>query len=100
MTVTEAIKVIENEKSCVKRRTIEACNGGEYCASCDLLMEDLSITEAYDLANQALEKQVPKKPLNYNIFQRHCECGAILKIYYKHCYDCGQAIDWSGEKGK
>lgn len=45
----------------------------------------------------ALKKQIPKKPLVYNIFQRHCECGAILKVYYKYCYECGQAIDWSGE---
>ena len=43
----------------------------------------------------ALEKQIPKKPQVYNTFERHCECGAIVKSYCNYCYECGQALDWS-----
>ena len=35
--------------------------------------------KAFDLAINALEKQIPKKPNVYNKFERHCECGAIVK---------------------
>ncbi|MDF2543461.1 MAG: hypothetical protein K0S47_3179 [Herbinix sp.] len=57
------------------------------------------------LAIQALEKQIPKKPINENdefsIFD--CpSCGKTIvylddKTVHKHCLICGQAIDWSVE---
>lgn len=47
------------------------------------------------LIKSALEKQIPKKPMTYNKYERMCECGAIVKTYQKHCKDCGQALDWS-----
>lgn len=51
--------------------------------------------EWLETAKSALEKQIPKKPNIYNKFERHCECGAILKTYQNYCNDCGQALDWS-----
>lgn len=53
------------------------------------------ITEALQMAIEALERQIPKKPNIYNKFERYCECGAIVKTYQNYCYDCGQALDWS-----
>ena len=47
------------------------------------------------VAIKALEKQIPKKLKTYNTFERHCECGAIVKSYCKYCCECGQALDWS-----
>lgn len=39
--------------------------------------------EALEVAVNALEKQTPKKVIPYNKFERHCECGAIVKSYCK-----------------
>lgn len=64
------------------------------------------IAEAYDLAIEALEKQIPKKP----IFEReqtslfgvddvpycpNCKCS-LPEVSY--CEECGQAIDWEGSE--
>ena len=53
-------------------------------------------------AIEALEKQIPKKPISLgedidrDVGQ--CpNCKEIIDTYedYKYCSDCGQAIDWS-----
>ena len=49
--------------------------------------------QAMQTCKSALEKQIPKKPQIYNTFERHCECGAIVKSYCNYC-PCGQALDW------
>ena len=47
---------------------------------------------ALDMAIEALEKQLPKKPIDkYNC--PRCRGQLLGKV--KHCEDCGQAIDWS-----
>ena len=63
--------------------------------------------EAYRMATEALEKQIPKRPIlnEYELF--YCPvCGADFdSIMYsggetfgfKYCRDCGQALDWSEE---
>ena len=70
------------------------------------------VSTAIDLAIQALEKQVPKKPTIPTISMsvclskeettklEHCpECGEYLRDSvgneHMHCSDCGQRIDWS-----
>lgn len=63
-----------------------------------------------ELAIQALEKQIPKKPIfNHNhsdtlsIF--HCECGNFIKVKHdigtinnnnapNYCSNCGQKLKW------
>lgn len=56
---------------------------------------------AIDTAIEALEKQIPKKPISLgedidrDIGQ--CpNCKEIIDTYedYKYCSECGQAIDW------
>lgn len=70
------------------------------------------ITEALDMAIEALEKQIPEKPLDictpvvtWGICP-FCR-GELNKIgkqtnrVFKtnaYCMDCGQALDWSDEK--
>lgn len=69
---------------------------------------------ALDLAIQALEKQIPKKPtdlksitfdgsINRNFKSGTCPtCGSYIDSdddkYYCGEKDCGQAIDWSVEE--
>lgn len=69
--------------------------------------------EAAKLAIEALEKQIPKKPIVSNCAESNtyrCKCGRFLKqIYFDragtiqgyeqaYCPGCGQAIDWSVEE--
>lgn len=69
--------------------------------------------EAIQIAIQALEKQIPNKPIfNYNrsdtLFVFHCECGNIIKVSHgigimdnnnapNYCSKCGCRLDWSDE---
>ena len=58
--------------------------------------------EAIQIAIQALEKQIPKKPYKDNengVYEKdHCPtCHRSLFPNDHHC-ECGQAIDWSVEE--
>lgn len=59
--------------------------------------------ELYELAISALEKQIPKKPINIRgaYFGKgkggdcpNCRVG-VNSIEYKYCRTCGQVLDWS-----
>lgn len=69
--------------------------------------------EALDVAIQALEERIPKKPIMKKYFKDMEEeylccptCGEILtdripadnKTFYFHCMNCGQKFDWSDEE--
>ena len=69
--------------------------------------------DAIDVAIQALEKQIPKKPIMKRYFKDMEEeylccptCREILtdripadnKTFYFHCMNCGQKFDWSDEE--
>ena len=71
------------------------------------------VSEAKNMAIQALEKQIPKKPIMKQYFEDLEDeylccptCGEILtdripadnKTFYFHCMNCGQKFDWSDEK--
>ena len=58
------------------------------------------LCEALDIAIEALEKKLPKKPKKLENGDLVCSCGLIIQrknrrtcLYY--CHNCGQAIDWS-----
>ena len=68
--------------------------------------------EAIQIAIQALEKQIPKKPIMKQYFENLEDeylccptCGEILtdripsdnKTFYFHCMNCGQKFDWSDD---
>ena len=62
----------------------------------------MMLQEAVDMAIQALEKQIPKKPYKDNengIYEKeYCPiCHRSLFPNDHHCI-CGQAIDWSDEE--
>ena len=67
--------------------------------------------EASKIIISALEKQIPKKPLEQSTDEKtyyKCICESIQKTAYKdgyqmgaeraYCDRCGQAIDWSVEE--
>ena len=71
------------------------------------------VSEAKKMAIQALEKQIPKKPIMKQYFEDLEDeylccptCGEILtdripadnKTFYFHCMNCGQKFDWSDEE--
>lgn len=60
--------------------------------------------KTYGIAIQSLEKQIPKKATDIRYFGEAgyyiglcpcCKSGNNSEFQY--CWDCGQAIDWSGE---
>ena len=59
--------------------------------------------EAIELAVEALEKQVPKKPID-NIKREWFECptcGRFIVTYHageRHHCKCGQTLNWEGIK--
>jgi hypothetical protein len=70
--------------------------------------------KANETAIQALEKQIPKKPIfNHNLSDTlsvfHCECGNAIKVSHdigimnnnnapNYCSKCGCRLDWSDEE--
>ena len=65
--------------------------------------------EAIDVAIQALEKQIPKKPINkkYSFYphstllkSKYGECPTCktIQVDDKYCANCGQKLDWSEEE--
>lgn len=67
----------------------------------------LDYSIAFKTAVKALEKQIPKKPIDkidpmfgdIYIVCSNCENTAIVNPFthsiFKHCPNCGQALDWS-----
>lgn len=65
--------------------------------------------EAMQIAVEAIEKQIPVKPKEYEDKYYACNCGNILLMKYKrypteltpkseglpYCLSCGQKLDWS-----
>ena len=83
------------------RENKDLCDNCEYCYSQGNFGNQ---KEAFEIAIQALEKQIPKKPhKNFEKFSGvWCSCGKYLgKGYFvdkpSYCTDCGQKLDWSDE---
>ncbi len=82
MTPQEAIEILEINAICSPKAT--------------------KFKEAVEVAKQALEKQMPKKPANKSLEfdgeYGYCPCcNRILADHsnFRRCPDCGQALDWS-----
>ena len=66
---------------------------------------------AIEMAINALEKQIPKKPIfDFNssdtLSKFHCDCGKIIWVHHdivtmdnndmpNYCDNCGQKLDWN-----
>lgn len=82
MTPQEAIEILEINAICSPKAT--------------------KFKEAVEVAKKALEKQIPKKPLDktleYDGYYGLCPC--CNKVVgeskdFSRCWYCGQALDWS-----
>ena len=91
MTESEAIEKLKNMRLYMQ---IEDKNN-----DCKFTEDDY---KANEMAINALEKQMPKKPK-----ERDCigfdtlvcpKCKMALYLYEPYCDNCGQAIDWSDEE--
>ena len=85
MTKSESKIILERDLNCLKQNKA--------------LLDSI---EAMEIAINALEKQIPKKPhKNFEKFSGvWCSCGKYLgKGYFvekpSFCPDCGQKLDWS-----
>ena len=72
----------------------------------------MDYTVAFEAAVDALEKQIPKKPIKTKIATLnkspeaiswesiHCcpRCESNLASQYKYCPQCGQEIEWEDEE--
>ena len=65
----------------------------------------MDYTVAFEMAIEAIEKQVPKKPIKSDKEIRYCEvwkcpsCGFEWSSrVVSYCYRCGQRIDWEEEE--
>lgn len=63
--------------------------------------------EAFEVAIEALEKQIPKKVVENRWIYTRCDCGHEFSIHHgdgyysipykqktNYCPDCGQKLDW------
>ena len=73
----------------------------------ELLISQLTFNElnreAKQMAINALEKQMPKKPIydndNYHRTGYRCpNCNNTNRWGYEHCRYCGQNLDWSEKR--
>ncbi len=103
MTREEAIDIIKAERECVYRqgRTGECCRDDFGCGACDLVMEDVDIIEAYDMAIEALKDKRPHgewietdfEDEIYGFFEKCTNCGeAILSTHMRYCGNCGASM--------
>ena len=109
MTNNEAIKVLLNEWKCIDRNDGVNCN--RKCESCDLVMDTAVLKDAYNLAIDALKKQIPQKPKKIDHWRLCPTCHEKNGFSYdylvgmkqrghgdiSYCLGCGQAVDWKGE---
>lgn len=71
----------------------------------------IQIAKAFDVAIQALEKQMPKKIEKQQWIETKCSCGYTFSKhhgdgYYSipyenmtaYCPNCGQKLNWCGDK--
>lgn len=117
MTENEAIEKLRAYHKCQKMQVkgiYEDCNA-RLCDNCDLCYAQGNTGEhikSIEIAIQALEKQIPKKPtyegdgyapdgtLVYDTWICPC-CGKRYEVDYDdydYCPNCGQKLDWSDEE--
>ena len=101
------------EKAIVKVKDIMIAEIDRIPSYYDAEVEDEIYSDTYKIDEilklnkvvcEALEKQIPKKPINYDsVPHSRCPvCNNSVKIFedaheYHYCLYCGQLLDWSEE---
>ena len=118
MTESEAKGFVQGKLDCMEKCDVfnkedntsdNDCDNCEYCYSQGNFGEQ---REAFQMAINALEKQIPKKPIMKPYYDDMEEeylccptCGEILtdripldnKDFYFHCLNCGQKLNLESE---
>lgn len=100
MTDNEAIKKAIRHFECMKNDAVVVLDSGfgTHPGESDLVYKNRKMYA--ELAINALEKQIPKKPKTddrYVMYICPC-CNDFIKVSHNYCQNCGQAIDWSDEE--
>ena len=112
MTESEALNMIQAKLTCMELYDLSCIEKGcdRKCDNCDYNYaqgNNGEQKEALKVAIQALEKQIPKKAVNYDKHYYKCPCcnedleidDDMLFVYDeeppKFCIKCGQKLDWS-----
>ena len=74
----------------------EAIENLKYLISGDCTDNQMDFVEEIEMAINALEKQIPKKPTPYKGFEGKCTCCGVIFLdrSTNYCGNCGQALDW------
>lgn len=101
MTIKQAINILSSDTS------FEAVKELQYYAGFDKDKVVEQIQEAMNMGAEALEKQIPKKPIiqkmkildcidQIQIFNKKIcpSCGTVLCADWNFCFECGQKLDW------
>ena len=82
----------EDAKTMLLLNCVEICGGYHKDGNCKNCENDAAI--------EALNKQIPKKPIrdSHSVLRYRCPtCKGTLSMYHtSFCKCCGQAIDWIG----
>lgn len=118
MTENEAIEKLRAYHKCQRLQVkgiYEDCNE-KLCNNCDLCYAQGNAGEhikSIEIAINALEKQIPKKPIMKPYYDDMEEkylccptCGEILtdripldnKDFYFHCLNCGKKFNWESDE--
>ena len=110
MNENEAKDIVRAKLKCMELELLACIEKGcdRKCDDCDYNYAQGNMgeqKEALSVAIQALEKQIPKKPMisyDKRVKENWCSCGVCAfglgwkrTIHYKYCPDCGQKLDWS-----
>lgn len=114
MTESEAKGFVQGKLDCMKKCDVfnkedkhrnNECELCEYCYSQGNFGEQ---KEAFEVAINALEKQMAKKPMisyDERVKENWCSCSVCAfgfgwkrTIHYKYCPDCGQKLNWESDE--
>ena len=114
MTDSEAKGFVQGKLDCMEKCDVfnkEDKHSNNECELCDYCYSQGNFgeqKEAFQMAIQALEKQIPKKPIFANNMMTKdkflmCPCCEFrfpdsLVFLKTRCWNCGQKLDWSDEE--
>ena len=102
MTENEAKGFIQGKLDCMNKRDVFVCKYSDECDSCQYCYSQGTFREqkgAFQIAINALEKQIPKKPiLKHDVSVMHINRGnqphewKMLESDNWHCYECDSFV--------
>jgi formate dehydrogenase maturation protein FdhE len=102
LETTEAVEILLSEKKKAGYKLAKAYDS--YCLfPNEHDQEDWdnysALAAALEMAVEALEKQIPKKPkMPLDAYWVCPTCGSKVEHPFEHCRRCGQAIDWTEDE--